>query len=485
MQNTKPYLLNSKRTDIASLECDCAPVRYIAPRKLPLRFSDTPLVQSSLYLKELPQAHALMFNPFMDDGVVVANSAAYDIWRTFESPRRVNSLPKQTNYGIENLSHQMYHLGLLQQAATKKITPIKQRQALTVWLHIINDCNLSCSYCYVSKSAAQMPLQIGYASVDAAIRSAVSGEFSGLVLKYAGGEASLNLDLVYALDDYASNRCAESGLNLESVLLSNGVILDDNAIDVLKARNFRLMISLDGIHAVHDIHRKLLDGSGSFESVERTLDRLQGKDFAPFIAVTVTNQNAKGLTDTVKYLLDRELRFNLSFYRDNACVSSLENLNIHNGQLITHILNAFKVIENQLPESSLLGVIDRTKLNSMHDKTCGAGDSYLAINHLGQIAKCHMELDQPITSIHVDDPLSEIQLDQKHFQNLTVDEKEGCHHCDWRYWCAGGCPLVTHQAAGRADTRSPYCSVYKAVYPELLRLEGLRLMKYSGIPIAM
>lgn len=54
---------------------------------------------------------------------------------------------------------------------------------------------------------------------------------------------------------------------------------------------------------------------------------------------------------------------------------------------------------------------------------------------------------------------------------------QSCH--EWKHWCTGGCPLATFKATGRYDIQSPNCNIYKALYPEALRLEGLRLIKYS------
>ena len=71
----------------------------------------------------------------------------------------------------------------------------------------------------------------------------------------------------------------------------------------------------------------------------------------------------------------------------------------------------------------------------------------------------------------------------KQVTNLySVDEKEGCRDCQWRYWCTGGCPLQTFRATGRYDLKSPNCSIYQAIFPEVLRLEGLRLLKYQDDP---
>ena len=69
-------------------------------------------------------------------------------------------------------------------------------------------------------------------------------------------------------------------------------------------------------------------------------------------------------------------------------------------------------------------------------------------------------------------------------QNLAVEEKEGCRTCEWRYWCAGGCPLVTYKVTGRNDVKSPNCNIYKALFPAALRLEALRLLKYA-IPVTL
>ena len=44
-----------------------------------------------------------------------------------------------------------------------------------------------------------------------------------------------------------------------------------------------------------------------------------------------------------------------------------------------------------------------------------------------------------------------------------------------------GARLLTYKATGKYDVKSPYCRVYKAIYPELLKLEGLRLFPYQTI----
>jgi uncharacterized protein len=141
---------------------------------------------------------------------------------------------------------------------------------------------------------------------------------------------------------------------------------------------------------------------------------------------------------------------------------------------------AFAVIEERLPKRSLIGaLVDRSSFAGPHQRSCGAGHNYLVVDHKGGVARCQMEIERTVTNVFAQDPLQEIQLHTTGFQNLAVDEKEGCRDCHWRYWCAGGCSLLTYRVTGRNDVKSPYCNVYKAIYPELLRLEGLRLLKWA------
>ena len=46
--------------------------------------------------------------------------------------------------------------------------------------------------------------------------------------------------------------------------------------------------------------------------------------------------------------------------------------------------------------------------------------------------------------------------------------------------CGGA--LEAYRATGRYDVKSPNCNIYKALFPEALRLEGLRLLKYQDDP---
>lgn len=149
---------------------------------------------------------------------------------------------------------------------------------LVAWLHVTNQCNLACKYCYVQKNHKSMTPVTGHAAIDAVIRSALAHKYSAIKLKYAGGEAALVLDTVFDLHDYAVRRCESAGLKLRAVLLSNGIGLLGKDLASLRARNIRVMVSLDGLDDAHDRQRPLPNGQSTVRKVLAAIEALQGQE---------------------------------------------------------------------------------------------------------------------------------------------------------------------------------------------------------------
>jgi uncharacterized protein len=222
------------------------------------------------------------------------------------------------------------------------------------------------------------------------------------------------------------------------------------------------------------------NGRGSFTHVKRAIERALHIGVAPDLSITVTAQSAPKLADVVTYALDRDLRFNLNFYREHRFSAGCAGVAAEDAQLIAGVRAAFAVIESRLPRRRLIdGLIDRSTFDRPHEHACGAGHAYMVIDQRGTVSRCHMEIERPLTTLQAVDPLQAIRLERYGLRDLPGDARGGCRDCMWRYWCAGGCPVLTTRVYGRSDVRSPYCDVYRSLYPDVLRLEGLRLLKWA------
>jgi len=472
------------RLCLAEGQCDaCPPSVSMASAGLTLPTTDTYSVPPTLNTVRLDNHHWVAYAPVVSVGPAVLNNAALALLRRFRRPRSPDAIVSaQSAMGREesvaDAVSQMQRERLLVPHPCPAPSLVESPRTLIGWLHVTRACNLRCAYCYLDAAPEDMSPETGELAIHAIFRSAVKHGFSGIKLKYAGGEPTLAFPLVLRLHRRAARLAEEHALELDGVVISNGVNVTQDILDTMQAVGLRLAVSLDGLGAYHDCQRRLADGEGSSQATLQSIDRALSVGLTPDISVTVTARSLSGLPELIEWLLAHDLPFGLDFYRENNTSASRQDLRLDEQRLIVTMQTVFQVIESNLPRRSLLAsLVDRTNLAWPHTRACSVGTSYMVIDTRGRIAKCQMDIDHTVTDVTADDPLTDVQASKTGIQNLPVDEKESCRECEWRYWCAGGCPLEAHRATGRWNTRSPYCSMYRALFPEVLRLEGLRMLK--------
>jgi uncharacterized protein len=440
---------------------------------------------AELYQAPLNGEYTCYFTPLGAGGVVVLNRAARRILNAFASVATMaeasGSLPSLAPREIERAIEQLAALGLLQPAGLQPVLHDGGASTLSAWLHVTSACNLQCTYCYAPRCDQAMDGDTGLAALDAVFDAAVRYGYQTVKLKYAGGEPLLNFGLVRTLHCRAQERAQQNSLGLQEVVLSNGTLLTDEVLAVLGEMGARLMISLDGTGSDHDAQRPTADHRGSFVWVARNIDRALAQGIAPHLSVTLTGEQVAGAAAAVTFALQRGLTFNLNFVRAPEAQAGLWE--VDEISMIETAHRAFQAIEASLPHYSLVaGLLDRASFASPHTLPCGAGHHYLVIGPSGEVARCQMDLARPVSDVWADDPLGVVRTDLHTFANVPVDAKDACRICIWRYACGGGCPRLAYQVAGRQRAASPYCHVYRVLYPELLRLEGLRLVEQGACP---
>jgi uncharacterized protein len=468
-------------------DCDCACASTPLLSMADISSSNLWRKVENIHLLSLSSKYKILHSS-LHDVIIVVDPIVVEVLNKFASPLSVRNLPDSNSVEI---ARQLAALGFLEAeqdcacaARNESCKPNAPTiSTLTSWLHLTDRCNLRCDYCYLPHIREDMSLETGRAAMDAIIRSVEIHGFEQVKIKYAGGEPLLRSPLILELHEYAKSLADAQYVTLDEVVLSNGTLLTVEMVQNLKKLGIRLMISLDGFGDYHDSHRSYASGRGSFKDVAEAIDLALACGLVPTISVTVSSRTAEGLPQVVKWILERDLPFSINFYRENDLSLLHDDMRLDEEKIVKGMLAAFKAIEEDLPRRSLLGsIVDRANLSFAHAHTCSVGQNYLVFDQNGQVAKCQMQIQQPVANLNVVDPLTAVRNDQAGIQNISVEKKEECKTCEWKYWCAGGCPLETHRITGRYDLQSPNCGIYKAILPEALRLEGLRLLKYADDP---
>jgi uncharacterized protein len=468
--------LSNQTTGQCDCDCDCAcgmnmpsfsGVDFFALDQL----SQLRAIQPS-YRLMLDDEYSLCYGP--QHLPIVLNRSALNLLDT------LNSRTKDFLSVEQAALIKLVQAGLVRPPAQINVLQFATSNTLTAWLHVSDRCNLRCKYCYLPHQHNDLTPEIGRASIDAIFRSALKNGYDWIKIKYAGGEPLLCLTEVISLHQYAQSLAQGNNITLDGIILSNGTLLNMSVIESLKQTGLRLMISLDGIDETSNYQRRFENGNETASLVCRKIDLALQAGLKPEISTTITNTNVSGLANLTNWLIDRDLRFSFNFYRENPYSTGLSQLDLCQSEFLSGFIDALNVISARLPRHSLLNSLaDRARLSIPHLKTCSVGQNYMVITPDGKIAKCQMDMEHVITDIGMPDPLADIQHDQAGIQNLSVEDKAECHGCTWEYWCCGGCSLAAYRSTGRYTGRSPSCSVYKIIFPLILRLEGLRLLQQA------
>ena len=96
-----------------------------------------------------------------------------------------------------------------------------------------------------------------------------------MALTFYGGEPFLNFDRIRKAVNYSIQRF--DGWELHFFVTSNMTVMNDEIIDFIVKHNFKLSVSLDGPKEIHDKNRIFHDGSGSFNVIQRNLEKIRRK----------------------------------------------------------------------------------------------------------------------------------------------------------------------------------------------------------------
>ncbi|MEI6533422.1 MAG: radical SAM protein [Candidatus Roizmanbacteria bacterium] len=433
--------------------------------------------------------YLMVYNPLSDKGMSVLNKEATQLYRLIDGKRNIEEIcsllikddPNCTFKAIQTLLYSMERAEIIyfDKQIISSFRLSKQPPRLVVWLHITNQCNLRCTYCYVNKTNEKMNPDTAKKTIDVIISSAKKHNIQTIVIKFAGGEPVLELAHVISLIHYAKNLAQKNAISIHFVVISNGVLLTEKVCRIIKENTIRLGISFDGLSNFHDRTRVFANGLGSFAYVEKGIEIVQKYEIPFNVIITISSQNVENIPEFTEYLLKKKVPFVYSFVREKNCPDKdLENSNT---LLITQLIKSYQKITENIPTKKLInGLLDRVNFERPHLNTCGVGNNYLVVRHDGKILSCQMEQDRVIGSID-DEDIIETMKKGNFIQpvGLTVEGKIPCKSCKWKYVCCGGCPLLTYQQKGMYSSNTPYCDVYKKLIPHVLKLEARRLIKYK------
>ncbi len=376
-----------------------------------------------------------------------------------------------------------------------------------LWVHLTNACDLDCPHCYIEKDGRSMEPAHVDALLATLTRTAREGARS-VHLRFAGGEPMLRFDLLREVFLKARAALDREGCALTAAVLTNGTHAPPEALAWMQSHRIAVSVSVDGVGDAHDAMRPRLGGGGSFTLVERSLRAYRDAGIEPYALVTVGRANLRAMPALTDWLLEQRMGFRYSLVRDLDGGDALLDARSHGwraglvqlrrrltrsadtprmlaGDALAEVLDVFDDcyarIERAMPVTPSFRRTHRfcdLEWRRPIRKACGAGESSLAVSHDGRVSPCQAALHRPDTSsLDGDRSLQRLAPAVTQLGDFRRHAPDGpCATCAFRHSCAGGCPLMLHTRDGAITGQSPYCEVFRAVLPKILRLAALDLV---------
>lgn len=365
--------------------------------------------------------------------------------------------------------------------------PIKKDEikSIGVWLHITNNCNLDCNYCYIVRKKEDkrfMTIETAKLFLEKLESTIKQQDLKFVEIKFAGGEPTMNKKVVVFIANEVQKRMVDKGVRVRLRLITNGTLLDSEWIKLLKNYSMGFCISLDGVGKHNDSTRPFKDGTGSFEQIHKNLKMCLEEGLRPGVLTTITEDNIEGIPLLSRFLIDLNLRFRYAVYRDNS--GDYKEYESFSNKLVYPLNDCYDYYAKAIREKKAFfshQLADIHLDRKPHFKSCNVGYSGLIINHIGVMFFCQAAMNKPpIGYLKDNNNLLQVVWNQNtlpDFYEKNVTEYDECKECKWALSCGGGCPLNNLSANGSANTPSPYCKLFKKMIPKLIELKALQIIQ--------
>lgn len=353
-------------------------------------------------------------------------------------------------------------------------------------------CNLRCIYCSGNagkKSSDMMDWNLAKDAIDFFFDHSL--EYGPYTLQFHGaGEPMVNSNIVKKSIDYARQIAAKKDQRLLTRLSTNGVFSDETAKWV--AENFdHVSLSLDGPEDIHNLQRPKINTKGSYDTVVRTMRRLEYAGVLKRINTVITPIGVDRMEEILRHIHElsnvKEIRLLPMSYCGRCEHTSIPELDM---KRFEEELQRILPIARNL-DIKVLSFLEQ--VNYFTEYYCGACGFNMCTAPNGNISTCIEVLDEQDSGANdliigqYDRRLRTINIDWdkvSRLRNRTYHTLDGCLECTFRTNCSGSCLVRAARKNGTVMSVDPdSCKLVKSTLKKIFMEMADCNTSCSGIPI--
>jgi len=352
--------------------------------------------------------------------------------------------------------------------------PIKPALEMIV-LFVTNQCNLTCSYCYERASGLHNMENLDMETLKETIVYFIKNfDYQNRInICFFGGEPLLNFSLIKESITVLEEIGNQHDIRFNYSLTTNGTLLNDEIINFIIRHNINIGISIDGPEIVHDLHRKYLDGRGSYRSIIENVAQLA--NYCDITArVTITDYRV----DLIELYQELE-NVGFSTMKTECVVNPKFKISSDEFQYFRGNLQLFAdyFIRNLKQRkivnyADFLAVLKTLHLGAMPKFfPCNTGLNQYSVATDGSIYFCHRFMNLP--NFKWGDAARGLNLEKRNqflkSHMVTMRGLKRCENCWAQRMCGGTCYHASQVETGTTAEMSGFdCEFRKAIYEKAL-----------------
>ena len=340
-----------------------------------------------------------------------------------------------------------------------------------MYLLVTDGCNLKCTYCFeespdspVDFAQTQMSEHTAIAAVDyfVSLTKKYGTDFIPRAIHLYGGEPLLNKRVVRAAITHVRKIEPQHGFErgLEIIIVTNGLLLDEETAQFLVDNDVTVAISLDGPETIHNRYRRAKNERiNTYAGARKAFQLMQHLGGRTGVSVTLTKETIREPDKLAEFLTEdvgvASIGFNILHYNP-----SMPGDDDYYNDAADFLLEVYPILRDK-------GVFEERmfrKVNAFVNKKpiyadCGVVGNQIVVAPDGSVGVCHdfVKPRQYFEGSVLDptfDPFAGGLFDGWQRRSpLYMDE---CLNCEAIAVCGGGCPASIELSSGsrwNVDTR--------------------------------
>jgi radical SAM protein with 4Fe4S-binding SPASM domain len=366
---------------------------------------------------------------------------------------------------------------LIERARTLRLKQTFSYEAPTeVVLKMTTACNLRCVYCYTDSASNREDIEIS--TIEKLFDQIGESNSNSINCIFHGGEPLLCVDSIVKCIELISKKYYANRIRF--YIQTNGTLLNESIIDLIKKYNIHIGLSLDGLAEFNDKTRIYPNGRGSFNDIYRAIKLLQKHNIKFGIISVITENNIRSIIEYLEWCSVNKIhniklvtRLPIGRSRDGFETLVNEYINIYRDMiewLICH--NSQRSADERIYvreiESFIFNILspELTPYYCMRIP-CSAGWKHISMDVNGNIYACDCLLGQEefklgnISKTNIYQMTNSAIVKKLRHRNIRCIEE--CDRCEISNICYGGCPAQDYLEGKGWHERTVLCDWIKKI----------------------